>query len=373
MLALFRHRPALLLPAIGSACLPCLAGVADARGAAEPSGRELYESACATCHGTDGTGAPRERVGFDVPLPDFSDCGFTTREPTDDWIAITHRGGPARGFDEMMPAFGAALSEDEIGRVLGHIRGFCDDPAWPRGELNLPRPLYTEKAYPEDELVLTTAVALEGPASIDSEIVYETRIGARNQLEVTVPFGVRERAGGWAEGAGDVGFGLKRAMFHSSSSGTIFSLAGEVFVPSGDEADGFGTGTFVFEPFLALGQIVPVAGFVQLHAGVELPADTDRARREGFARVAFGQSFSQGRFGRSWTPMVEVLAARELLHGARTEWDFVPQLQVTLNQRQHVMLDVGARMPMTEIAARPTELVVYVLWDWFDGGLDEGW
>ena len=47
-----------------------------------------------------------------------------------------------------MPAFGGALSDDEIKQILGYIRGMCTDAAWPRGELNLPRPLRHGEGLP---------------------------------------------------------------------------------------------------------------------------------------------------------------------------------------------------------------------------------
>ena len=74
-----------------------------------------------------------------------------------------------------------------------------------------------------------------------------------------------------------------------------------------------------------------------------------------------------------WTPMVELLAFRDLEGGADLNWDLVPQLQVTLNQRQHVMLNLGVRLPLTNTDRRNTLIVVYLLWDWFDGGLFDGW
>jgi hypothetical protein len=77
--------------------------------------------------------------------------------------------------------------------------------------------------------------------------------------------------------------------------------------------------------------------------------------------------------GRAWTPMVEVLAARELESGATTAWDLVPQVQVTLSKRQHIMANFGVRFPVTDSGARTTEVLFYVLWDWFDGGLFDGW
>ena len=41
----------------------------------------VYSAACSSCHGDDGRGRSRERVGFDVELPDFTECTFATRAP----------------------------------------------------------------------------------------------------------------------------------------------------------------------------------------------------------------------------------------------------------------------------------------------------
>jgi hypothetical protein len=51
----------------------------------------------------------------------------------------------------------------------------------------------------------------------------------------------------------------------------------------------------------------------------------------------------------------------------------VTQFQVTLSTRQHVMASVGLRIPITNRATRASELVFYLLWDWHDGGVLEGW
>ncbi len=207
-----------------------------------------------------------------------------------------------------------------------------------------------------------------------NEVVYEKRFGARNQFEVSVPFGVRERGpGDWTGGMGDVALGVKRALFHRLESGTIFSAAAELILPTGDEDDGLGGGTTVFEPFVALGQILPAESFFQFQGGVELPFDRDLAEEEAFWRAVLGISLTEGRWGRVWTPMVELLGARELASGAVADWDLLPQLQVTLNTRQHVMANVGVRVPLNDAGSRQTELLVYLLWDWFDGGFFEGW
>lgn len=67
-----------------------------------------------------------------------------------------------RRFSEMMPAFRGALTPEQLQRVMDYIRTMCTDDAWPRGELNLPRPLFTEKAYPEDEWVVAASLPVDG-------------------------------------------------------------------------------------------------------------------------------------------------------------------------------------------------------------------
>lgn len=338
------------------------------------TGEELYQEACANCHGPNGAGAPRSQVAFDVPLPDFTSCNFATREPDGDWIAVAHQGGPTRGFSEKMPAFGDALTQPQLQKIMDYIRSMCPDDDWPRGELNLPRPLVTEKAYPEDEAVFATAVDVEGERAVMNELVYETRFGARNQLEVVVPFGYRERpTGTWTGGhLGDVAIGAKRALYHSLDSGTIVSLTGEVLLPTGAADQGFGSGTTIVEPFASFGQILPAGGFLHVQGGGEVPLIREGHTDEVFLRGALGKSITQGRWGRVWSPMVEVLGARDLESGGQTQWDVAPQVQVTLNTRQHVMLNLGVRIPMDD-PERNTRISVYLLWDWFDGGFFEGW
>jgi mono/diheme cytochrome c family protein len=354
--------------------VPEAAPQASARPAPPKTGAQLYKDACAACHGLDGTGQERSVVGFDLPIPDFTDCSFASREPDADWLGVAHDGGPARGFSTLMPAFGAALSKDDLGAILGHVRTLCTDDAWPRGELNLPRAFATEKAYPEDEAVLTSSFAASGPAAISNTIVYERRFGPRNQIEIKVPFDTgKDDEGRWAGGAGDITVGFKRAVAHSLRSGRIFALAGEVVLPTGDEAAGSSKGTPVFETFASFGQVLPADSFLQAQAGIELPFDTARAGREAFWRVAAGRTFVQGEFGRAWSPMVELVAAREFESGARVHWDLIPQMQITLNTRQHLMISLGVRTPLNARRGRPTQVLFYFLWDWFDGGLFDGW
>lgn len=342
------------------------------------SGEELYRAACANCHGADGTGLDRSLVAFEEPLPDFTDCNYASREPDSDWVAIAHDGGPARGFSRMMPAFGGALSPEQLQRAITHIRTFCTDPEWPRGELNLPRGLIVEKAFPEDEWVIEGGADLEGEGSFSSGFVYERRLGPRSQLEFKISYGWSPDPNApadvtdWVSGLGDAVLGVKHALYQNGEAGRIFALGGEVVLPTGDEARGFGAPGTALEGFASFGQILPSNSFLQAQAGVEAPL-YDGGENEGFARISLGRTFTQGEWGRSWSPIVEVQANRDLEGGAPTSVDVIPQMQVSLNTRQHVLASVGMLVPATETDARSIRLLAYVLLDWFDGGFFEGW
>ena len=335
---------------------------------------ELYEHACAACHGSDGRGRSQQEVAFETPLPDFSDCEFASREPDPDWYAVIHEGGPVRAFDRMMPAFGDALTADEINKILAHVRTFCTDDRWPRGEFNLPRPLFTEKAFPEDETVFTASYDTSDSKAYEIEVLYEKRFGPVGMVEIAVPLVSADSiSGGRNSGIGDISLGYKRTLYHNLGSGNIFSAGAEVILPTGDDDDGLGKGTTVLEPFIAYGKLLPADAFFQAQAFAEFPTDSGFDDEVG-VRMAVGRTWTTGGpFGRAWSPMLEVLANRELSSGARTKVDLAPQFQVALNTRQHILLNFGIRIPVSATQGRDTQVVAYLLWDWFDGGFFDGW
>ncbi len=356
---------------------------------ADADGEAIYAASCANCHGLDGTGLAPSLVAFEEELPDFSDCDFAAREPDADWIAVAHEGGPVRGFSEMMPAFRGALTEEQLGRVMGYIRTLCTDQNWPRGELNLPRALLTEKAYPEDEWVVEVGVDLESEGSAMGAYVYEQRFGPRSQIEVVIPYGWRRGGGdednhddhddahsteGASHGIGDLVLAVKHSLYHDLGAGTIVSLMGEVILPTGDQDAGLGAPGTEVEAFLSLGQILPSDAFLQAQAGAAVPL-YDGAASEGFGRILVGRTWTEGKWGRAWSPMLEVQAKRDLEGGGGTRIDLVPQVQFSLNTRQHVLANVGLLIPTGAEAGErpPLRLLAYLLLDWFDGGFFEGW
>jgi hypothetical protein len=48
-------------------------------------------------------------------------------------------------------------------------------------------------------------------------------------------------------------------------------------------------------------------------------------------------------------------------------------MQVTISKRQHIRADLGYRAPFTDTVGRHGQLDFYILWDWGDGKLWEGW
>ncbi len=342
------------------------------------TGKEIYQAACVACHGPDGRGQPQSVVGFKKPdtFPDFSRCDQTTAEYDYSYKSVIRDGGPAKGFSQIMPAFGDALTSRQIDQVVQYLRGFCHQAGWPRAELNLPRAVFTEKAYPEDEEVVTTAINLNQTGAVSNEIVHEQRFGKLNQIEVSVPVNFTQQNQLWYGGFGDVGLGVKRVLFFSNSAthGSIFSLEGLVNLPTGSTTHGLGNGTFSLETFASYGQILPANLFLQEQFGSVLPKDTTKEAQSIYWRNCFGQSFRQnGGLGRMWTPMIEWVANRDLADRAKLAWDLVPEMQVTLSKRQHVIGDVGFDFPATQTKGRSTQLVFYVLWDWQDGKITEGW
>jgi mono/diheme cytochrome c family protein len=338
------------------------------------TGEDIYRATCAACHGLDGKGQPRSVVGYDTPLPDFTDCSFATAEPDPDWQAVVHEGGRIRGLSRRMPSFGDALSKDDIASAVGYVRSFCTSRKWPQGDLNFPRAFFTEKAFPENEAVWTTSVAGGDEKSVGNTLVYERRFGARTQMEAVVPLNFQQTSAGaaWSQGLGDIAFAVKHAFYSSMKTGRIAAAGAEVALPTGNESTGLGNGFTVFEPFAMWGQILPKNSFLQMHGGAEFPSDSTKGSKELYLRTALGTTFAANRgFGRAWTPQVEVLWARPA--GGSSEWDVVPQLQVSLSKLQHVLVAGGVRIPVNGRGERHPEALVYLLWDWFDGGFFEFW
>ena len=337
----------------------------------------IFKNNCATCHAPDGTGNNPETVGFKMPfpngdsLPDFTDCTTNTVEPFTDWDSVIHRGGPIRGLDRHMPAFGDVFSDEQIEGLVHYLWSLCTDTRWPRGDLNFPRAFFTEKAFPESESIWTTGFTPKGDKSVANLLTYEHRIKQRSMYEISIPLNFVQTQSGqpWSKGIGDVEFAMRRTFYASLETNSIFALGGAVTTPTGKENQGLGEGATIWEPFAMYDKGFGPA-FVQFHGGLEFP--NHDVPRSAYFRTAVGYGLAQDHgFGRAWTPMTEILWSKE--KGGNSVVDVVPQMQVSLNKLQHILLSVGVSVPATEREGRHPQFLTYFLWDWFDGGLTQYW
>ena len=341
------------------------------------NGKLVYDNGCIACHGSTGKGAAEDISRFIRPdtWPDFTRCDQTTAEPDVNYKAVIVHGGHGLGFSQIMPAFGDLLTDEQINDVIAYLRTFCHNMHhYPAGELNVPRALVTEKAFPEDELVVSTAVNASGAPNWTTDFIHEQTFAGRNQIEIDVPLNYADQAHQWTSGVGDITLGLKRELIASLPRGSILSLQGGFLLPTGDSKRGYGAGTARFEPFAAYDQLVHGNTFLQFQLGGDISFDITKSAHSIFFRSAVGHSMAPDRgLGRLFSPMVEILGTRDYSSGAKTDMDILPEMQVTVNRRQHIRADVGVREPFTDTGGRHAQVVFYVLWDWAEGKFWEGW
>ena len=85
----------------------------------EQSGAYLYMMYCASCHGADGSG--KGLIELDRPARSFVDGGFSFGNTLEAIAKTTRSGIPGTP----MPPFADLLTEDEITRVVQHVRQFA--------------------------------------------------------------------------------------------------------------------------------------------------------------------------------------------------------------------------------------------------------
>ena len=165
----------------------------------------------------------------------------------------------------------------------------------------------------------------------------------------------------------------KQNLYANVDRGSIFSVLGEAVLPTGDYRRGLGQGVVSFETHALFAQMLPKDFFLQgdvfgsFPTGKQLPNEMQ-------AHFALGRTFAEdGGWGRAWTPQVEFLSAHDFSPRAGVDMDIVPQLQVSISRRQHILFSAGERIPLNNTAARKPQTVFYLIWDWYDAGLFQGW
>jgi hypothetical protein len=340
-----------------------------------PEGSALFAQNCAACHGEQGAGDRKPSdLGFNFKMPNFTDCSFANREADVDWASSIHRGGRARGFPRAMPAFDQALSEDEMNAIIGYLRSKCEKSDWPRGEFNFPLAMFTEKAFPEDEVLNLNRLNTSRTYGFTSTTTFEKRFGPTSQLEVNLPISSVTGPSSHAQpGIGDMGVAWKQSLLADVDQGTILSALGEVVLPTGNFARGLGQGTWSLETHALFGQSLGDY-FFQGDVFGAFPTGKGLAN-EAHGNFALGRTFAEDEgWGRSWSPQLELLTTQAFAPGEKLQWDIVPQIQISLSSRQHILASFGERIPLNDRGGdRQPQFMFYLIWDWYDAALLQGW
>lgn len=326
------------------------------------SGKAMYDAWCARCHGEDGRGLV-EDLELEAPAPDFTDCSFNTSEPRSDWKAVVAHGGPARGLSWSMPAWSEAISDEQIDLIIDYTKTFCTDARWPKGELNFRRAQVTAKAFPENEALLVPIYTHTGrQRSSATSLIYESRVGARGQWEISIPFESNYQAS--TNGIGDIELSYKHALYsHLPSLSIIISAGLEVGMPTGSASKGFGSGTWTLAPFLAAGK-----GFKNLFLQSSIKYEKTLEGDESEIQYNFAITYqpTDERFG--VIPMLELNGVKSLEDGTNSLF-FTPQLYVGLVKRGHLALSVGTQIPVAGLKPFDYRIVAFFLWEYTDGGI----
>lgn len=106
-------------PYLALLLLMTLAGCKKSQaGEASPQGKELFASACARCHGQDGSGGFPVSPGGPSPR-NFRDHAFHASH-TDDQIKTTI----VNGKGTAMPPFGTAFDDAQLRALVSTVRSF---------------------------------------------------------------------------------------------------------------------------------------------------------------------------------------------------------------------------------------------------------
>lgn len=238
------------------ACLAVVVYAANAHGSLDPllHGRETFEKNCIMCHGADAKGTGQLAAALPVRPSNLTDCRLTAEDQVEVVQGIIRHGGPYAGRSSVMPAFGTALTDDEIADVACYVKSLCDDPDWVPGELNFPRPLITDKAFPEQEMIVGGRFGRNGKDVSEYFGRLEYRVNGLTNIEiVSRALSFNPDIGPTESGLSDTSLSVKRVVAFSPRYRALASAGLELTLPTGSDRRGLGNGSFVFELNLRAG------------------------------------------------------------------------------------------------------------------------
>jgi hypothetical protein len=315
---------------------------------------EMWNAWCARCHGRDGKGNVAEPTVTVVPR-DFTECKSATGEGDPDWELAITKGGPAVGLSDQMPAFGDALSREQIQGFVAHLRKFCTERGWPDGNLNLPRLLFTEKAFPEDELVIAPVASHRQGRTTDWRIdtVLEKRLGKRFQLELLGPiasvFGPPRETG-----YGDTEIGLKTVL-NPNTRNHLATFGIDVVVPTGSDARGLSEGAG-FEPYLATASAFGTT-YLQTQFKLEMPKAAPWENKLAVYRIGINHDLNTSPTG--WAVGIE-------LTGENKDVALTPQVRKGLTKTGAIAGAIGVSLPLNNRDEQGVQWLGFLLWEFLE-------
>jgi mono/diheme cytochrome c family protein len=345
-----------------------VSGWAQAPPATDPAQMDaatLYSVACARCHGTDGSGLEPDNPiyqNFAAPPADLTDPLFNSREPAADWFLVIKHGGARLGLSSQMPAFGEALSDEQISDLVDHLKGLAETERYPPGDLNFLRPIETIKAFPEDEALLINRYADgdERPDSFRTTLYYARRFGARYQGEAKLAH-LNEDGQSELE---ELELGFKWAVRDNLEKLSLLTVGIEAAFPIEDD--------------LASNEIIPYFSFAKglsdaftLQGTLKTKLPTDDPG-EGEAEFSAIVHWMRSQWPRTFFPALEWILSSPF-EDANLESTLIPQLYFGLTKGGHVALAIGVELPLTDDLDYDYRIHSFLLWDIADGPFWKGW
>lgn len=351
-------RAARILLGLASA-LSAIVTASTATADTQRSGKALFVQHCARCHTTRAAGLDPSHplfANFEAPPADFTDPLFNSMEPAADWFRVVKNGGPTMGLSTQMPAHAGRLTDEEIRLVVAYLKTVPDTRCYPRGEVNLRRPIITKKAFPETELLFLGRWDDAEPNEWKSTVYYGHRLGRRWSVEAKP-----SHVTGGDKNEFEMELGAKFAAYPGQ----------DLLVTIGAEAEF----SLEFEelpvaiPYLAhasrLGEHFTLQGALDAEIPLEDAGD-------GRVRLSEAVHWLTTNRPRGLFPALEVTGWVPFSSEAELGMSLTPQLFWAMSKRGHVALTAGVEIPLRG-AEYDWRGHTFLLWDIADGPFWEGW